>query len=283
MGRGNNGSRRSLSSVLCIKNGVINLFFFFYHSILGIECMLFLQRFKDIYDKKFFRKPANRVVIMDNTLLSVLPSPLFAGITPQELPGLLSCLGAKKKQFAKGEIIFAEGEPASYVGLVVSGGVQVLAEDYNGGRAIIAAPAPGEVFAETFACAHKKNMPVSVMASSNTEVLLIDYAKITGICSIGCAFHIRLVENMLAIIAGKNLTLNSKLTHLSKRTTREKLLSYLGEQAQQAGSATFTIPFNRQELADYLVVDRSALSSELGRMQQDGLLTFNRSQFTLAV
>ncbi|MDL2325160.1 Crp/Fnr family transcriptional regulator [Ruminococcaceae bacterium OttesenSCG-928-A16] len=219
---------------------------------------------------------------MDTLLLTVLQTPLFAGVTPQELPALLSCLRAEKKAYAKGEVILAEGAPAGHIGIVLNGSAQVGQDDFMGYHTIIANLAPGHLFAETFAAAHIKTMPVSVVATSNCHILLIDYTRVTAVCSIGCPFHTQLIENMLAVLADKNLTLNNKLNHLAKRTMREKLLSYLNEQARQAGSLTFTIPFNRQELADYLSVDRSALSSELGRMQREGLLQFSRSQFTLA-
>lgn len=219
---------------------------------------------------------------MDISLQTVLQTPLFTGITRQELPALLSCLRGEKKAYAKGEYIFAEGDTASRIGIVLDGGAQVVLDDYDGHRTIVADLAPGDLFAETFACAHLGEMPVSVVAVLPSHVMMIDYARVTATCSIGCEFHTRLIENMLAVLAGKNLRLSSKLRHISCRTIREKLSSYLAEQARQAGSLSFTIPFNRQELADYLAVDRSALSSELGRMQREGLLTFSRSRFTLA-
>lgn len=211
----------------------------------------------------------------------LLDTPLFRGIAPQELEELLGCLQATERTFAKGSFVYVEGDKASHVGVVLAGQVQVLQEDYLGNRTILAEIGPGGLFAETFVCAGVPTMPVSVQAAVKTRVLLLNYGKILTSCSSACTFHARLVQNMLAVLAGKALALNRKLGHLSHRTMREKLLSYLGEQATIEGNSHFTIPFNRQQLADYLMVDRSALSAELSRMQAEGLVRYHKNEFHL--
>lgn len=206
--------------------------------------------------------------------------PLFQNI--EELDALLACLHAQRRSYSRGQFIAAEGQPATHIGIMLHGQAQVLHHDYLGNRTIVTSLSQGDLFAETFACAQIPTLPVSVQATAPTVVLLAEYARIAAPCGNGCAFHSQLVTNMMHVLAAKNLMLNSKLAHLAKRSTRDKLLSYLFAQAQNAGNPSFTIPFNRQQLADYLCVDRSALSAELSRMQKDGLLQFHRNTFTLA-
>lgn len=206
---------------------------------------------------------------------------LFEGIAVHEQQALLKCLSGQARGYAKGEWIWHEGERATQVGVVLSGGVQVVREDFWGNRAILAHLEPGGLFGEAFSCAQIERLPVSVLASESSQVLLIDIRKLGVSCASACSFHARLIQNMLRVLASKNVALTQKIGHLTKRTTREKLLSYLSERAQQAGGSTFELPFNRQELADYLSVDRSALSSELGRMRDEGLLRFQRNHFEL--
>lgn len=208
-------------------------------------------------------------------------SPLFAGIDVSRLESLLVCLNAVNRKFLKDEFIFLAGSKASSVGIVVSGGVRVLQEDFWGRRAILVQLDPGELFGEAFSCAEKDALPVSVIASEACEVMLIDYRKIVGTCSAVCDVHTKLVMNMMRILAEKNILLTRKIEHLSKRTTRDKLLSFLSARAVSTGSTTVNIPFNRQELADYLCVERSAMSRELSVMQTEGLLRYDKNHFVL--
>lgn len=204
---------------------------------------------------------------------------LFSGIAPQELDALLGCLAAKAHFYGKNRTVFSVGDDATQIGIVLRGGVQVVRDDFFGNRSILAHLGPGDLFGETFACAGVAHLPVSVLATQDSDILLANYRKVVTTCPGSCAFHARLVQNMLAIVAQKNLMLNQKIEVISRRTTREKLLAFLAAQAQTAGSRSFTIPFNRQQLADYLGVDRSAMSTELGRLQQDGVLRFERNRF----
>jgi len=205
---------------------------------------------------------------------------LFCGIEGEERENLLACLQASKRRYKKGELVFAAGDPPS-VGLLQTGAVQVTSEDPAGNRAIIGRMEPGDLFGEAFACAGAAKMPFSVEAVVDSEVLLIDVKRILVTCPTACPFHARLIENLMAILARKNILLSAKIRHLSRRSTREKLLSYLSEQAREAGSRAFAIPFNRQELADYLCVERSAMCAELSRLKAEGFLDFDKNRFSL--
>ena len=210
-----------------------------------------------------------------------LHAPLFNGFALPELEQALACLAPRRQRAEKEETLVRAGDPVPGIGVLLSGSARVFREDYAGSREIVAALMPGDLFAEVFVFARLDVMPVSVEASESCAVLWFDGGRIARPCERACQFHGRLLENALGILAQKNLMQNRKLEHLSKRTTREKLLSYLGEQAQLAGSGTFTIPFNRQQLADYLCVERSAMSAELSRLREEGILETHRSAFKL--
>ena len=194
---------------------------------------------------------------------------------------MLACLDSNILEAAKGSPVFLEGEPARYVGVVLSGTVQVIRDDFYGNRSVLAAVPPGGIFGEAFACAGLETLPVSVVAPVPSTVLLLDCRRVTGPCEKGCAVHQRLVLNLLQVMAQKNLAFHQKLQILSRRTTREKLLAYLDLQARQHQSASFFIPFDRQALADYLGVERSGLSSEIGRLKAEGVLDCRKNRFTL--
>lgn len=212
---------------------------------------------------------------------SLYSCPLFAGIAQDEFEALFQCLSAKRQLYKKDAFVFRAEERAIWVGIVVSGGVNVIQEDFWGNRTILTHVQPGELFGEAFSCAGVPRLPVSVIATKPSEILLIDYSKIAAVSSSPCAFYGRLISNMLRILADKNIRLTQKMERLSKRSIREKLLSFLSAQAVQAGSNELTIPFNRQELADFLCVERSALSRELGEMKKDGLLDYQKNRFVL--
>ncbi|MDO4485642.1 MAG: Crp/Fnr family transcriptional regulator [Bacillota bacterium] len=204
---------------------------------------------------------------------------LFDGVGDEEIPAMLSCLKARVIKVEKGENIFTEGEPARYVGIILSGEAQIIMLDYFGHRSIMSFIEPAQIFGESFACADVDVLPVSVVASSPCEVLLIDCRYMVDVCSRACSFHNKMIYNMLKIVARKNLEFNRKIEITSKRSTREKLMAYLMTQAKLRGSNNFTIPFDRQELADYLGVERSAMSAELSRMRREGLVDYKRSWF----
>lgn len=208
-------------------------------------------------------------------------SPLFAGIEEKDIDALLHCLSAVKRQYQKGSFVLVEGETPATIGLVLSGSVQVIQEDYWGNRFILAQVEPGDLYGEAFSCAGVSEIPVSVIAVKQAEIMQIDYNKIVTTCPSACAFHSKMIRNMLQILAQKNIMLTQKIRHITGKTTREKLLSYLSAQAVGAKKETFVIPFNRQQLAEYLSVDRSAMSKELCKMRDEGVLKFKKNEFTL--
>jgi len=219
---------------------------------------------------------------MEKFLKILKKVPLFYGIQEQEIFDMLSCLGAQIKTYNKGETIFRAGENVSTVGIVLSGSVQIILEDVLGNRNIISAAYPGELFVEAFSCSETDKLPASVIVPETSEIMFINYKRIIQTCSSACRFHAKMIANMLKDIAEKNVMLNQKIECMSKRTTRDKLLAYLSAQAQKAGSVRFTIPFNRQELADYLCVDRSAMSNELSKLKEEGIVDFERSHFKIS-
>lgn len=208
-------------------------------------------------------------------------APLFRGICAEDRAAMLQCLGGKKKHFRKGEIILAEEEPVKKMGILLKGSVQVISEDVFGNRNIVEKLMPGELFGAAFACAGIEKSPVSVTAVEETVIYLLDIRRVLEMCPGSCPFHRRLLQNMILLLARKNVAFSEKIGHLSRRSTREKLLSYLSETAKKEGSRHFFIPFNRQELADYLCVDRSAMSAELSRLRREGLLDYKKSEFWL--
>ncbi len=205
--------------------------------------------------------------------------PLFCGIDDRDLAAVLGCLRAKTVGFCKKETVLAEGRPADCIGIVLSGRVQIVRIDYFGNRSIVSSAGPPELFGESFACAGVKLMHVDVVAAEDTRVLMADCRRILGSCSQSCGFHRQLVFNLMRVVAGKNLIFHQKLEILSRRSTKEKLMTYLLQQAKEQGSSSFTIPYNRQELADYLEVDRSGLSAEIGRLKKMGVIEADKSRF----
>ena len=206
---------------------------------------------------------------------------LFDGVGDDDLLRMLDCFGAKVAQFDKKYTIMAEGAPAKYIGIMLSGSAQVEQMDYYGNRSILSHIATSQMFAEAFACVQTPSLPVSVIANEPCEVMFINADHILHTCQNHCGFHQRLIFNLMKDLAAKTIEFHQKLEILSKRTTRDKLMAYLTVQAKQAGSRRFTIPFDRQELADYLEVERSGLSTEIGKLRQEGLLDSHRREFIL--
>ena len=218
---------------------------------------------------------------MTNLTSHLQLNPLFAGIAEENLNALLNCLHPPLKRYAKNQFVLLEGDPTDRFGLVISGKVQILKEDYFGTRNIIASVGPNELFGEAFSAAELDAYPLSVIAAEESEILLFNMKQLLTTCERSCAYHHRLIRNMVRILGRKNVGLLTKIDHVSQRSTRDKVLSYLSSVAKETGSNQFTIPFNRQELADYLCAERSALSAVISKLQEEGVLTFNRNRFTL--
>ncbi|MCL1846630.1 MAG: Crp/Fnr family transcriptional regulator [Coriobacteriia bacterium] len=206
-------------------------------------------------------------------------NPLFQGIAFSDFEKMLTCLSAKTMRYHKDAVILLSGDAVHFVGLILSGSILIIKEDIEGRRTILTEHSVAETFGEVFACAGISQSPVTILAAEASEVLLIDYRRIITTCTAACPFHALLIENMLRLVAVNNLMLNQKIDILSKRSTREKLLQYFD--TQRGVAKKFTLPFNREELAHYLCVDRSALSNELSKMRKEGLIDFHRNQFEL--
>lgn len=205
--------------------------------------------------------------------------PLFAGIGQREMRDMLGCLDGKIAGIAKGNPVFLEGDSAEFVGVVLSGKVQIVRDDYYGNRSVLTVVSPGGLFAEAFACAGLETLPVSAIALQPSAVLLLDCRRVLSGCSNACSFHSRLVYNLLQGIAQKNLMLTRKIRCMSQKTTREKLMEFLLDQAKQQGSPEFVIPYDRQSLADYLGVERSAMSAEISKLKKAGRIDCSGSRF----
>lgn len=206
---------------------------------------------------------------------------LFEGITEAEIETVLGCLSASVMSYKKGDIVFHRGERITSVALLLEGGIHIQKEDYWGNLSILNEISEGDIFGEVYACLGNDKILNHAVAVKPSVVLFLDVGRILTLCPSACRFHGRLVQNLLSVLALKNKMLTQKLEHMSQRTTREKLLSYLSEQSLRTGSSSFTIPFNRQQLADFLSVDRSAMSNELSKMRDEGILLFEKNHFVL--
>lgn len=206
-------------------------------------------------------------------------NPLFEGIAPEEFTSMLHCLGAYRKTYQKKQTILLAGDAVRCVGLVLAGSVRVLQADEAANEAILAEICAGDIFGEVFACAEVPSSPVSVVAQEDCEILWLDYRKIITTCSKACIFHARLSENLLKTIARKCLFLNKRIEILSKRTTQEKIMAFLRHTS--GGRASFTLSLTREEMANYLCVERSAMCAELSKLQKNGRIRYRKNQFEL--
>lgn len=207
--------------------------------------------------------------------------PLFYQIEEENLTALLGCLGAKVRSYNKKDTVIAEGELAQYIGIVLSGSVQIIQIDYFGNRSIVSDIGASNLFGEAFACAGEKETPVTVVANASCEIMFIDCERAMHSCCNACTFHTKIIYNLMRDMATKNILFHQKIQITAKRSTREKLLAYLMLQAKKHGSNSFYIPFDRQALADYLEVDRSGLSAEISKLRDEGMIESKKSWFKL--
>lgn len=216
---------------------------------------------------------------MDTLFLS--NTNLFRGITPEEVSSMLSCLMAEEKHYRKNEVIYRAGDTVRRLGVVLTGSVSIEYDDLWGNKSVLDKVGRGLVFGETYACAPGEPLMINVVASEDTDVLFLDVGNVLEPCASSCGHHGKLIRNLLTISAQKNLRLSRRIFHTSSKSIRGRMRSYLSFQATREGSHEFDIPFNRQQLADYLSVDRSALSNELSKMQREGLITVHRNHFCI--
>jgi CRP-like cAMP-binding protein len=218
---------------------------------------------------------------MQNNFEIMRNCPLFQGIDDESLSRMLTCLGAKREKFEKRNDILSEGVRAKDIGIMISGEAQEVRLDYFGNRSIISEISSSEVFGEDFACAEAGELPFSVVATEPCEVMFIDCAHILHTCHNNCGFHQQLIYNLMKILASKTLKFHERIEITSHRTTREKLLAYLDIESKKQGKRSFEIPFDRQELADYLEVERSGLSAEISKLRSEGIIKSEKNRFTL--
>lgn len=218
---------------------------------------------------------------MEKELSMLQKQDLFRGVTAQEIPALLGCLEAVEKTYQKAEFISYTEEMIQWIGIILQGSVHMVKTDWWGNNTILTSMNQGEIFGESFACGSRKQSFVSFQAAEDTTVIFLQFDKVLHTCSKVCSFHQRLTENMVSIIADKNIRLMEKIEITSKKTIREKVYTYLCDQAQRENSSYITIPLGRTELAQYLGVDRSALSRELKAMKEQGLIDFHKDTFRI--
>ena len=213
--------------------------------------------------------------------MNLINSQLFRGLDEAEITSLLGCLNAVERSFQKGEVILSEGSITDNIGIVLSGMAVISCNDIWGNTSILGNVAPGSVFAEVYACIPGQPMLVTVSAVEDTSVLFMNVGRVLATCTNACPFHTRLVRNLLTVCAHKSLQLSQRIQHTSSKFIRGRLMSYFSECAKRAGSNSFLIPYNRQQLADYLNVDRSTMCNELSKMQKDGIIEYERNRILL--
>lgn len=206
---------------------------------------------------------------------------LFQGLQEQEITLLLDCLNAVKRSYKKGETILSEGNITENIGIVLSGMVIISCNDIWGNNSVLGNVSTGSVFAEAYACIPGQAMLVTVSAIEDTEILFLNVGRVFTIFSNTCFFHTKLIKNLLGIFAHKNIQLSQRIQHTSSKSIRDRLMSYFSQCAKYYGNNSFLIPYNRQQLADYLNVDRSSMCNELSKMQKDGLIDYKKNHFIL--
>ena len=214
-------------------------------------------------------------------VINQLETALFEGIGQENLGAMLSCTGYHIAQYNKGQVIALEEERIRHVGIVLSGGVDMIKEDVWGNRTLLMRTGVSDLFGETFACTEDNRSLVTFVACEDAAILFIPFHRIMHTCSMACEFHHRLIENMVRIIATKNLELLRKVEVVTKKTLREKILAYLSLQSQLQGGAYIKLPLSRTELAEYLFADRTALARELSNMKAEGLIDFEKNTFRI--
>lgn len=214
-------------------------------------------------------------------ILCEVNSPLFDGITPEDRMAMFGCIGFHFGTFKKGDIIAFEDEKIRHIGILLSGSVDMVKEDLWGNKTMLVRVRKDELFGETFACGSNNLSMVTFVVSEDAQILFMPFDRVMHNCTMACAFHHRLTENMVTLIANKNRDLIRKVEVVSKRTIREKLLAYLSIQAQNQKSRYLELPLGRVELAEYLCVDRSALTRELVKMKEEGLIDYDRNCFRI--
>lgn len=218
---------------------------------------------------------------MEKYLFVLKGCPFFSGMTEAEILNILRCVDATILNKQREEYIFRAGESTQVMGLVLKGSVLIIQEDLWGHRNIMAKITAGDFFAEPYAATPGSVLNISVVANEDAEILLLNVNRLLSVCPTACTHHTKLIRNLVSVLANKVLMFNNKITHMSKRSTREKLLSFLSSESIRQGKLSFDIPYDRQQLADYLCVERAAMSVELGKLKKEGILDTDKNHFVL--
>ena len=218
---------------------------------------------------------------MDTYGLKLSETAIFKGMSEDEIQEAMCVLQAHDRSYKKGETVFHAGETTDSMGLMLEGSVTIRSDDLWGNRTILSHVGPGQFFAETYAFLREAVLLVDVCANENCRILFFRIGALRGPTGRADPWLLRLTTNLLVISSHKNLILSERSFHTAPRTIRARLLAYLHTVSVQTRSAEFDIPFDRQQLADYLNIDRTALSRELGRMQDEGLIAFRKNHFVI--
>jgi CRP/FNR family transcriptional regulator, dissimilatory nitrate respiration regulator len=204
---------------------------------------------------------------------------LFYGIKQENIPSMMGCISGYHKSYKKNEFIILAGDKIETVGIVLSGSVIVTKENYNGDRKIILTASENDIFVESLVAAGINISPVNVIAKQDCKILFIPMAKLLSSCTHACSFHTQLIFNFVKVLAKKNIDMDQKLDYVSTKTTRQRIAKYLMNQVDALGKMTVVLPLNKNELAEYLNVDRSVLSRELSKMKKEGIIDFDKNTF----
>jgi CRP-like cAMP-binding protein len=206
---------------------------------------------------------------------------LFVGINTEEIKEVLPCLQNRLHNISRGDYVFRTGDTIKNMYVILEGTIHIISEDFWGNKSILSEETKTSIFGESYACAGNQVSKVSAYATKDSKILSLDPEKILKTCTKNCSFHTKLITNLVQILANKNEKLNEKITYMAERTTKRKLLSYFSDCSLESNSSSFTVPFNRQELADFLSVDRSAMSNELSKLHEEGIIDYNKNHFVL--
>ena len=218
---------------------------------------------------------------LENFYNQIKTSPVFYGMNDEELKGLLECFHARIRRYEKGDMIIRQGDMISNIYLILSGGVNIEKDSYWGRRIIISRLGKNENLALSFVGSKDVEANIDAISVEDTLVLVLSYEKCTSMCQNACTRHKILINNLFQILSKENIELIQKIENVSQKSIRDKLLTYLSNEAQKKHSNSFDINFNRQDLADYLNVDRSAMSFELSKLQKEGIIEYNKNHFEL--
>lgn len=200
--------------------------------------------------------------------------PLFRGLTETEAEAAITALRMRRKPFTKGEVLLEAGRKAPPLGVVLAGRVNMEHLDVWGSKTLLGQAGPGDLFAETYACLPEEPLLVSAVAVESGEALFLETDQLL---QRGCEpWRWKMTQNLLRIAAHKNLGLAQRSLYTAPKTIRGRITAYFSVLARRSGSTRFTLPFDRQQLADHLGVDRSALSNALSQMQKEGLLSIDK-------